>query len=210
MVEAEKNNPAVTMPKGEEIQAASLKKSEEIDTKLAKRGTGERPGGVRRAWLRRRRVARPGCGPQPPPPRVTGAQGRLRTRRRSTFPRSGIGSTWLDLTSGSVERRGKPIFRFTTFPILWKAHSTMAQQDAMEQVKEVVRQLIKYRFWISIGVAALFGLIAYFVGSGPVREGRRKGDDQNQECREGGQDILRADDPHQGVLSQSSTRRPRS
>src|SRR5271163_4917400 len=44
----------------------------------------------------------------------------------------------------------------------------MAQQDAMEQVKEVVRQLIRYRFWISIGVAALFGLIAYFVGSGPV------------------------------------------
>ena len=34
MTEAEKNNPAVTMPKGEEIQAASLKKSEEIETKL--------------------------------------------------------------------------------------------------------------------------------------------------------------------------------
>ena len=51
----------------------------------------------------------------------------------------------------------------------------MAQQDAMEQVKEVVRQIIKYRFWISIGVAALFGLIAYFMGSGPVqRTGRRR------------------------------------
>jgi hypothetical protein len=45
----------------------------------------------------------------------------------------------------------------------------MAQQDAMEQVKEVVRQLIKFRFWISVGAAALFGLIAYFVGAGPVR-----------------------------------------
>jgi hypothetical protein len=45
----------------------------------------------------------------------------------------------------------------------------MAQQDAMEQVKEVVRQLIKYRFWISISAAALFGLIAYFMGAGPVR-----------------------------------------
>jgi hypothetical protein len=44
----------------------------------------------------------------------------------------------------------------------------MAQQDAMEQVKEVVRQLIKYRFWISISMAALFGVVAYFMGAGPV------------------------------------------
>jgi hypothetical protein len=45
----------------------------------------------------------------------------------------------------------------------------MAQQDAMEQVKEVVRQIIKYRFWISVGFAALFGIIAYLVGASPVR-----------------------------------------
>jgi len=45
----------------------------------------------------------------------------------------------------------------------------MAQQDAMEQVKEFLRQVIKYRFWISIGVAALFALIAYMVGSSPIR-----------------------------------------
>jgi len=45
----------------------------------------------------------------------------------------------------------------------------MAQQDAMEQVKEFLRQVIKYRFWISIGVAALFALIAYMVGSRPIR-----------------------------------------
>ncbi len=50
----------------------------------------------------------------------------------------------------------------------------MAQQDAMEQVKEVVRQLIKYRFWISISAAALFGLIAYFMGAGPVQELAKK------------------------------------
>jgi type IV pilus assembly protein PilM len=36
MKEAEKNNPAVTMPKVEEIQAASLKKSEEIDSQIQK------------------------------------------------------------------------------------------------------------------------------------------------------------------------------
>ncbi len=50
----------------------------------------------------------------------------------------------------------------------------MAQQDAMETAKEVVRQIIKYRFWISVGVAALFGLIAYAVGSGPVRDQFKK------------------------------------
>ena len=50
----------------------------------------------------------------------------------------------------------------------------MAQQDAMEQVKEVVRQLIKYRFWIAISAAALFGLIAYFMGAGPVQELAKK------------------------------------
>jgi hypothetical protein len=53
----------------------------------------------------------------------------------------------------------------------------MAQQDAMEQIKEVVRQIIKYRFWISVGVAALFGLIAYAVGSGPVRDQFKKESD---------------------------------
>jgi hypothetical protein len=50
----------------------------------------------------------------------------------------------------------------------------MAQQDAMEQVKEVVRQLIKYRFWIAISAAALFGLIAYFMGAGPVQDAAKK------------------------------------
>jgi hypothetical protein len=45
----------------------------------------------------------------------------------------------------------------------------MAQQDAMEQAKEFLRQVIKYRFWISIGVAAIFSLIAYMVGSSPIR-----------------------------------------
>ena len=50
----------------------------------------------------------------------------------------------------------------------------MAQQDAMETVKEVVRQLIKYRFWIAISAAALFGLIAYFMGAGPVQEAAKK------------------------------------
>jgi hypothetical protein len=50
----------------------------------------------------------------------------------------------------------------------------MAQTDAMETAKEILRQIIKYRFWISISVAALFAVIAYSVGSGPIREAAAK------------------------------------
>ena len=45
----------------------------------------------------------------------------------------------------------------------------MAQSDANEQVKEILRQLIKNRFWIAVGFASLFAVIAYFMGSGPVK-----------------------------------------
>jgi hypothetical protein len=53
---------------------------------------------------------------------------------------------------------------------------TMAQsqQEAMEQAKEFLRQVIKYRFWISITIAALFATIAYTVGSKPVRDATAK------------------------------------
>jgi hypothetical protein len=45
----------------------------------------------------------------------------------------------------------------------------MAKEDAAETAKEVLRQIIKHRFWISIAFAALFAVIAYFMGSGPVQ-----------------------------------------
>ena len=45
----------------------------------------------------------------------------------------------------------------------------MAKEDAAEQVKEVVRLLIRHRFWIAVGFAALFAVIAYFMGAGPVQ-----------------------------------------
>jgi len=51
------------------------------------------------------------------------------------------------------------------------------KQDAAEQAKEFLRQVIRYRFWISIGVAALFATIAYLVGSGPIRA---KADDERK------------------------------
>src|SRR5271165_929384 len=42
--------------------------------------------------------------------------------------------------------------------------------QAVDQLKEFLRQCIKYRFWISLGVAALFSIIAYFLGSRPVQD----------------------------------------
>jgi len=39
----------------------------------------------------------------------------------------------------------------------------------MDQLKELIRQAIRYRFWIAVGVSALLPMIAYLVGSGPIR-----------------------------------------
>ena len=46
MTEAQKNNPAVTMPKVEDLQAASLKKTEELDSKIQNALTPAAPGGA--------------------------------------------------------------------------------------------------------------------------------------------------------------------
>jgi hypothetical protein len=40
----------------------------------------------------------------------------------------------------------------------------------MDQVKEFLRQAIKYRFWISVGLSLLLPVIAYAVGSGPIKQ----------------------------------------
>jgi hypothetical protein len=39
----------------------------------------------------------------------------------------------------------------------------------MDQLKEVLRQMIIYRFWISAGLAALLPMIGYFVAVGPIQ-----------------------------------------
>lgn len=39
----------------------------------------------------------------------------------------------------------------------------------MDQLKEILRQAIKYRFWIAVGLSALLPLIAYFAGAGAVQ-----------------------------------------
>jgi hypothetical protein len=39
----------------------------------------------------------------------------------------------------------------------------------MDQLKEILKQAIKYRFWIAVGVSVLLPMIAYLVGSQPVK-----------------------------------------
>src|SRR3954470_5040419 len=39
----------------------------------------------------------------------------------------------------------------------------------MDQLKDILKQAIKYRFWIAVGVSALLPMIAYFVGVGAVQ-----------------------------------------
>jgi type IV pilus assembly protein PilM len=55
MTEAQKNNPAVTMPKVEDLTKASLKKTQELDSKIQNAITPAAPGGA----------GTPGFGPQP-------------------------------------------------------------------------------------------------------------------------------------------------
>jgi hypothetical protein len=62
----------------------------------------------------------------------------------------------------------------------------------MDQVKEFLRQCIKYRFWISLSVAALFAIIAYFVGSRPVQA---KADQQTKTITQAANDVKRFASP---------------
>src|SRR4051812_49220594 len=40
----------------------------------------------------------------------------------------------------------------------------------MDQLKDILKQAIKYRFWIAVGISALLPVIAYAVGSGPIKQ----------------------------------------
>ena len=40
----------------------------------------------------------------------------------------------------------------------------------MDQLKEILKQAIKYRFWIAVGFSALLPMIAYFMGVGPIKK----------------------------------------
>jgi hypothetical protein len=43
-------------------------------------------------------------------------------------------------------------------------------EQFMDQVKIIVRFLVTYRFWISVCIAAILSGVAYFLGSGPVKD----------------------------------------
>ncbi len=59
-------------------------------------------------------------------------------------------------------------------------------EQAVEQLKEFLRQCIKYRFWISLSVAALFAIIAYFLGSSPIQA---KADQQTKAIIQAANDV---------------------
>jgi len=40
----------------------------------------------------------------------------------------------------------------------------------MDQIKEILRQAIKYRFWIAVGISAILPMIAYAIGSEPIKK----------------------------------------
>jgi type IV pilus assembly protein PilM len=70
MREAEKNNPAVTMPKPEEIEAASLKQSQQIDAALSKAVSAPAPGAA--GGGAPGTVPPPGAAPAPAGPATDG------------------------------------------------------------------------------------------------------------------------------------------
>jgi hypothetical protein len=56
----------------------------------------------------------------------------------------------------------------------------------MDQLKEILKQAIKYRFWIAVGVSALLPMIAYLVGSGPIQ---KKADDEGKAITSAEKDV---------------------
>lgn len=44
----------------------------------------------------------------------------------------------------------------------------------MDQVKAFLRQCVKHRFWIAVGISALLPMIGYFLGSGTINEATAK------------------------------------
>ncbi len=43
----------------------------------------------------------------------------------------------------------------------------------MDQLKDILKQAVKYRFWIAIGIASLLPIIAFFVGTGALADAEK-------------------------------------
>ena len=66
----------------------------------------------------------------------------------------------------------------------------------MDQLKEILRQAIKYRFWIAVGISALLPIIAYVARLGPDQEEGRGRDRRDHSRREGRQAVRLGDVPN--------------
>ena len=49
----------------------------------------------------------------------------------------------------------------------------------MDQLKDIMKQAVKYRFWIAGAISVLLPMIGYFVGSGPINAKEKEARDQN-------------------------------
>ncbi len=54
------------------------------------------------------------------------------------------------------------------------ANKAVTAADASEQVKLVLRWMVKYRFWLILGLSALLPIIGYAVGAGPIQDATKK------------------------------------
>ena len=160
--EKEKDSSAVKIPSADEIEAASKAKTKELESAIDKAMSttlsAPTAPGAPGAPRRRRRLL-----PQPPP----------RPLRRHPAHPNPSGRSGLALARSADRARS---WRTRLLPIralqIRTLADTIVREKAhytMDQLKEFLRQCVKYRFWISLGVAALFAIIAYFVGSGPVK-----------------------------------------
>ena len=80
----------------------------------------------------------------------------------------------------------------------------------MDQLKEYLRQAIKYRFWIAVGISALLPAIAYAVGSGPVKQKAAERTTAIKQADSDGQGLHRCPASPTASTGRWSTRRRKS
>jgi hypothetical protein len=55
----------------------------------------------------------------------------------------------------------------------------------MDQLKEILKQAIKYRFWIAVSLAGVFAAVAYILGSDPVKKKAKEETDKIVQAEKG-------------------------
>ncbi|MHC5542486.1 hypothetical protein ACYOEI_30040, partial [Singulisphaera rosea] len=67
----------------------------------------------------------------------------------------------------------------------------------MDQVKEILRQAIKHRFWIVVGISALLPMIGYALGSGPIKDKTKKETEKINSAKKGVQQYTSGQIPNE-------------